>query len=58
MKNGQNMKNRIWVLLAAGMVLAACEREQGAGFTGIGTSKASVPGYSLDFDGLRPASAE
>ncbi|PJE34808.1 hypothetical protein CVM52_20385 [Pseudooceanicola lipolyticus] len=45
---------RVAFLLAAGLGLAACEKEQGAGFTGIGTaSLAAQPGYALDFSGLR-----
>ena len=41
-------------MLAAGLGLAACEKEQGAGFTGIGTASLSAqPGYALDFSGLR-----
>lgn len=42
-------------LLAAGMALAACEPERGAGFTGIGPTQSSQSAYSLDFKGLKPA---
>lgn len=42
---------------AAALCLAACNKEEGAGFTGIGpgTSKAPAPHYALDFPGYGAA---
>ena len=48
-------KTTIFVALFA--ALAACEKEQGVGFTGIGAaaSQSSHDGYTLDFPGLGDA---
>ena len=47
------MTRKLLTVLALGLALAACEKEKGAGFTGIGaTSQSSLTSYSLDFDGL------
>lgn len=48
-------KTMIFAALCA--TLAACEREQGVGFTGIGAaaSQSSHDGYALDFPGLGDA---
>ena len=47
------MKIRMMLILAASLLLAACEKDTGAGFTGIGQS--SLTPYSFGFDGLGPA---
>lgn len=58
------MKPQIALVMAAGLALAACEKEKGVGFTGIGqvSSQSLQPGYALDFDGLtwmtQPATPE
>lgn len=50
------MKQKIFILLIAGAVLAACEKEKGVGFTGIGpASQAAHSAYALDFVGLSEA---
>lgn len=48
------MNMRILMIGACALFLAACEKEKGVGFTGIGpsASKASSPHYGLDFPGL------
>lgn len=51
------MKTKVISMLALGLCLAACEKEKGAGFTGIGpaASQSSQSGYALDFRGLSPS---
>ncbi|MHA6262813.1 hypothetical protein ACXYMO_06395 [Arenibacterium sp. CAU 1754] len=51
------MKIKAISLLALGLCLAACEKEKGVGFTGIGqeSTQSSHSGYALDFKGLAPA---
>lgn len=53
------MKHKTFILLIAGAMLAACEKEKGVGFTGIGpASQAAHSAYALDFVGLAgPAQA-
>ncbi len=48
------MTRKTLLLIALGLSLAACEKEKGAGFTGIGPSASMslVPAYGLDFPGL------
>lgn len=49
------MITRLTLMLAAGLALAACEQEKGAGFTGIGpTTQSAYSAYALDFKGLVP----
>lgn len=51
------MNSRMILMAAAVLALAACEKQKGVGFTGIG-NKASqdlYTGYTLDFQGLSPA---
>lgn len=47
------MNMRYLIFSAVALCLAACGKEQGAGFTGIGasSSKAQVGHYALDFPG-------
>ena len=49
------MTHKLFLMLGAGLALAACQPEEGVGFTGIGTaSQSSYGGYALDFQGLVP----
>lgn len=47
------MTRKTLLLLALSLSLAACEKEKGSGFTGIGQpSMSAIPTYGLDFPGL------
>lgn len=49
------MIRKLFLFAALGLALAACEKDKGAGFTGIGQSSMSlIPDYGLDFPGLAP----
>lgn len=47
------MTRKFLLFAALGLALVACEKDKGAGFTGIGQPSMSViPAYGLDFPGL------